>query len=151
MQERLDALSESLSSANSENSELHKELEAQRIDGETARTTLQEEKQMALDREAQAQRQREQAVADLRRQVQRTQEFSVKYDAEVLAHADAIKQVDHFKTQYHTVQTTVQAHLRNADVARADLLRATESFERMKDALQKELQDLKNRRVPFYH
>ncbi|KAF5333006.1 hypothetical protein D9758_015176 [Tetrapyrgos nigripes] len=82
---------------------------------------------------------------DLRQQEERAKSAEERYSNEVIAHAETIKALDNLKKQLTTIQATVREHQTSAETANSKLLNSQVSWSQQKEALDKEVADLKAR------
>jgi nucleoprotein TPR len=68
-----------------------------------------------------------------------------KYSRELLAHAESIKSLDALKKQLGTVQAAIRDLQAEAETAKIKLATSESSWAQQKDALDKEISDLKSR------
>ena len=68
-----------------------------------------------------------------------------KYSREVLAHAESIKTVDELNQQLSAAQAAIRDNLAAAETAQSKLLSSEASWRTQKDALDKEISDLRSR------
>lgn len=145
LQERVASLTNDLTTAGNDNSELHKQLETQQ-------SQFQQEQQANLDTianlrqvESQMASIRENARKDLAAQSRRAAEAHEKYQAEVLGHAEDVKTLNALKNEL-AAERRVLAEVRMlAESAQANLASSEGSWNAQKDVLQRELEEQKRR------
>lgn len=128
-----------------QNSELHRQIETERVAFEKERKLL--EDAMASLRSADQTAREAQLAAqdDLRREAQAGKDASAKYNAELLAHAEDVKRLGEVQNELETVRSTVAEAQTATEVAKANLVASEESWGRQKAALEQELKDVGKR------
>lgn len=87
------------------------------------------------------------AQDDMRRQAQAAKDAHDKYERELVAHAEDVKRLTEVKEELERVRGTVREHESAAQVARANLTAAEESWTRQKTVLERELGEVRKRCV----
>lgn len=147
LRERLHSLTQDITASNTQNSELHKQIEAERVAFEKERKTF-EDGMTALRAADQSAREAQLAAqADLRRQAQLARDAHDKYERELVAHAEDVQKLSQVKDELNAVRATVREHEAAAQVARANLSSSEESWTRQKETLQQEVADVRKRCV----
>ena len=147
IRERLHSLTTDLTAASTQNSELHRQIEAERTSFEKERKTFEDAMVDLRSADKVAQEAQLAAKDDLRRQAQIAREAHEKYERELVAHADDVKRLTEVKDELEGVRGTIREHQTAAEVARANLTTSEASWSRQKTALEQEISDLKKRRV----
>jgi nucleoprotein TPR len=145
LEERQRALVNDLSSANNENSDLHRQLESQRLnfqkDKEMLESMLSEVRSVEdRAREAQTTSQKEIALA-----AQRTAEAQEKYERELMAHAEDIKALNSIKEELSSTQASIRGYVTAAETAESKLTTSTTSWERQSNTMRQEISELNSR------
>lgn len=68
-----------------------------------------------------------------------------RYTREVLSHAESIKTIDDLKQKLSTTEANARNNLSAAETAKANLLSSEASWKQQKEAMDKEIVDLKKR------
>lgn len=145
LRERLHAITTDLTTANNQNSELHRQIETERVAFEKERKAF-EDGMAALRSADQVAREAQLAAqADLRRQAQIAKDAHDKYDRELVAHADDVKRLSEVKAELEAIRASVREHQAAAETAQANLKASEESWSRQKETLQQELADVRRR------
>ncbi|BGP27784.1 nucleoprotein TPR [Rhodotorula toruloides] len=145
LRERLHSLMTDLTASNAQNSELHRQIEAERVALEKERKTF-EDGMAGLRAADEAARQAQLAAQDdMRRQAQAAKDAHDKYERELVAHAEDVKRLTEVKDELERVRATVREHELAAQVARANLTAAEESWARQKTVLERELAEVRKR------
>ncbi|BGP11538.1 Protein mlp1 [Rhodotorula toruloides] len=145
LRERLHSLTTDLTASNAQNSELHRQIEAERVAFEKERKTF-EDGMAGLRAADEAARQAQLAAQDdMRRQAQAAKDAHDKYERELVAHAEDVKRLTEVKEELERVRGTVREHESAAQVARANLTAAEESWTRQKTVLERELGEVRKR------
>lgn len=142
---RVESLSADLSSSSEQNSQLHmqiqgakddaqRELDAVRREVEDLRTAAEVAKEGHRAADSEAQRQRGYA-----------RDAHAKYDRELIAHADNVRDLDNLKRKLGDANKSAREAQNAADVARASLIDSTASWERQKAALEHEIASVTRR------
>ncbi|KPV73223.1 uncharacterized protein RHOBADRAFT_28975, partial [Rhodotorula graminis WP1] len=145
LRERLHSLTQDITASNTQNSELHKQIEAERVAFEKERKTFEDGLTSLRAADQSAREAQLAAQDDLRRQAQLARDAHDKYERELVAHADDVKKLAHVKDELNAVRATVREHEAAAQVARANLASSEESWARQKGTLQQELADVRKR------
>ncbi|KAK4051609.1 Protein mlp1 [Microbotryomycetes sp. JL201] len=145
LRERLHSLTADVTAQGNQNSELHRQIEQERVAFEKERKML--EDGMASLRAAEQTAKQAQLAAqdDLRRQVQLAQDAHDKYDRELVAHAEDVKRLGEVKAELDKVRQSMGEYQAQTEVAKANLLSSEESWNRQKQALEQELSDVRKR------
>jgi nucleoprotein TPR len=145
LQERQRALFDDLSNANNENSDLHRQLESQRVNFqkdkemlESMLTDLRSVEERARDAQATSQKEVAQAA-------QRAAEAQEKYEHELLSHAEDVKALTAVKEELSTTQSTIRGFVTAAETAQSKLATSTASWERQSNTMRQEISDLNSR------
>lgn len=85
---------------------------------------------------------REEAI---RHQEERAKAAEERYSREIVAHAESIKLVEDLKTKLSNLQASAREHQATAETAQAKLATSETSWKSQKEALDKEIADLKAR------
>ncbi|KAG8699107.1 hypothetical protein FRC09_006835, partial [Ceratobasidium sp. 395] len=129
----------------SERNQLQRDLEAQRASAESEKKEL--EGVIAdlskVDNNVQAAHQS--AQEDLRAQAALAQQANEKYERELLAHAEALKQINQLKSTISTLQGEVRKATSASDTAIAKLQSSEASWGRQKETMEKEASELTSR------
>ncbi|KAI5479511.1 nucleoprotein TPR [Pseudohyphozyma bogoriensis] len=145
LQERLHSLTSDLTTANNQNSELHRQIDTERTAFEKERKTF-EDGLVNLRSADQAAREAQLAAQDdVRRQAQLAKDAHEKYDREVVAHAEDIKRLSEIREELESVRTTIREYQTASEVATANLTTSEASWTRQKTTLEQEITDLKKR------
>ncbi|KAM0751487.1 hypothetical protein T439DRAFT_300397 [Meredithblackwellia eburnea MCA 4105] len=145
LRERLHSLTTELTTAGTQNSDLHRQIETERVAFEKDRKAL-EDAMAALRSNDQTAREAQLAAQDdLRRQAQLAREAHDKYDRELVAHAEDVKRLSQIKDELDAVRTTVQEYQTQREVAIANLSASETSWNLQKTQLKQEISDLQKR------
>ncbi|KAK4056430.1 Protein mlp1 [Microbotryomycetes sp. JL221] len=145
LRERLHSLTADVTAQGNQNSELHRQIEAERVAFEKERKLLEDGMVGLRAAEQSAKEAQLAAQDDLRRQVQLAQDAHNKYDRELVAHAEDVKRLSEVKQELEKVRATLGEHQTATEVAKANLLSSEESWHRQKQALEQELADVRKR------
>jgi nucleoprotein TPR len=145
LHERVAGLTSDLSAANDENSDIHKQIEAER-------TRFQQEQQANLDTisnlrqiEAQVTSIRSAAQLDLNEQIKRYSEAHDKYQSELVAHAEDVKALNAVRSQLDEAQKALNEAKATSETVQSNYGSAEASWNKQKESLQKELDEQKKR------
>ncbi|KAG8753074.1 hypothetical protein FRC12_011679, partial [Ceratobasidium sp. 428] len=145
LEERLRGLLDDFTKTSSERNQLQRDLEAQRASAESEKKEL--EGVIAdlskVDNNVQAAHQS--AQEDLRAQAALAQQANEKYERELLAHAEALKQINQLKSTISTLQGEVRKATSASDTAVAKLQSSEASWGRQKETMEKEASELTSR------
>ncbi|KAM0789729.1 hypothetical protein ACM66B_006586 [Microbotryomycetes sp. NB124-2] len=145
LKERLHSLTADVTAQGNQNSELHRQIEAERVAFEKERKMLEDGMSSLRAAEQTAKQAQLAAQDDLRRQVQLAKDAHDKYDRELVAHAEDVKRLGEIKTELDRVRTTMGEYQAQTEVAKANLLSSEETWNRQKLALEQELADVRKR------
>ncbi|BGP20306.1 Protein mlp1 [Rhodosporidiobolus nylandii] len=145
LRERLHSLTTDLTTSNTQNSELHRQIEAERAAFEQERKTFEDGLVSLRSADAAAREAQLAAQEDMRRQAQIAKDAHDKYERELVAHAEDVKRLSEVKEELETVRATVREHQSAAEVARANLAQSEESWQRQKSVLEAELSEIRKR------
>lgn len=140
-------LTTDLTSASTQNSDLHREIESVRTSFEKERKVLEDEMVHLRAADQLAQERQLSAQEDLRRQAQLAKDAHEKYDRELVAHADDVRRLTEIKEELEIIRATVREHQTSAEVAIANLSTSESSWTRQRVALEQEISDLRKRFV----
>ncbi|SCZ98145.1 BZ3500_MvSof-1268-A1-R1_Chr3-3g06608 [Microbotryum saponariae] len=147
LRERLHSLTTDLTDQSRQNSELHAQIEAERVAFEKERKVLEDSLAAVRAHEQDARNASFQAQNDVRQQAQRAKDAHEKYERELVAHAEDVKQLSEVKGKLeHARRQTREAQTAN-EVSKTNLAASEESWARQKAALDGELADVKKRCV----
>lgn len=151
LRERLHSLTTDLTTANTQNSELHRQVETDRTQFEKERKAF--EDSLADLRSADESTRATQLASqeDLRRQAQLAKDAQEKYEREVQSHGASMGRLAQIKDELETVRASVRQAQSDADVAKANLTTSEASWSRQKEALEHEISDLRKRFVKQEH
>ncbi|SCV74494.1 BQ2448_8135 [Microbotryum intermedium] len=145
LRERLHSLTTDLTDQSRQNSELHAQIEAERVASEKERKVLEDSLAAVRAHEQDARNASFQAQNDVRHQAQRAKEAHEKYERELVAHAEDVKQLSEVKGKLeHARRQTREAQTAH-EVAKTNLVASEESWARQKAALDGELADVRKR------
>ncbi|SGY80993.1 BQ5605_C009g05432 [Microbotryum silenes-dioicae] len=145
LRERLHSLTTDLTDQSRQNSELHAQIEAERVAFEKERKVLEDSLAAVRAHEQDARNASFQAQNDVRQQAQRAKDAHEKYERELVAHAEDVKQLSEVKGKLeHARRQTREAQTAN-EVSKTNLAASEESWARQKVALDGELADVKKR------
>ena len=108
IRERLHSLTTDLTAASTQNSELHRQIEAERTSFEKERKTFEDAMVDLRSADKVAQEAQLAAKDDLRRQAQIAREAHEKYERELVAHADDVKRLTEVKDELEGVRGTIR-------------------------------------------
>ncbi|GAA5903057.1 hypothetical protein JCM5296_001724 [Sporobolomyces johnsonii] len=145
LRERLHSLTTDLTASNTQNSDLHRQLEAERVAFEKERKTLEDGMSSLRSADQTAREAQLAAQDDMRRQAQLAKDAHEKYERELVAHAEDVKRLSEVKEELERVRATVREHQTREEVARANLAGSEESWARQKTVLEQELADVRKR------
>ena len=145
VRERLHALTTDLTTAQTDNSELHRQIEAERQAFEKERQTLEDGLANLRSADEGARQAQLAAQEDLRRQAGLAKDAHDKYDRELVAHAEDVKRLADLRDELAGVKGQVGEAQATAEVARANLARSEESWKRQRDVLEQEVGDVQKR------
>lgn len=145
LRERLHSLTADVTSTSNENSELHRQIEAERVAFEKERKLLEDSMANLRNTDQTAREAQLAAQDDLRRQVQLAKDAHEKYERELVAHAEDVKRLGDVKEELENVRASIGEHQTAAEVAKANLLSSEESWTRQKRSLEQELSDVRKR------
>ncbi|GAA6059180.1 hypothetical protein JCM10212_005525 [Sporobolomyces blumeae] len=145
LRERLHSLTTDLTASNTQNSELHRQIESARVAFEKERKVLEDEMVSLRTADQTAREAQLAAQDDMRRQAQLAKDAHDKYERELVAHAEDVKRLSEVKDQLEGVRATIREHQTAAEVAKANLTSSEASWTRQKAALEKELGDVRKR------
>ncbi|GAA5982753.1 hypothetical protein JCM11641_007777 [Rhodosporidiobolus odoratus] len=145
LRERLHSLTTDLTASNTQNSDLHRQIETERSAFEKERKTFEDGLISLRSADAAAREAQLAAQEDMRRQAQIAKDAHEKYERELVAHAEDVKRLSEVKEEMEKVRATVREHQSAAEVARANLVKSEESWERQKVVLEAELGDIRKR------
>ncbi|GAA5874743.1 hypothetical protein JCM8547_005199 [Rhodosporidiobolus lusitaniae] len=143
--DRLHSLTTDLTASNTQNSELHRQIEVERAAFEQERKTFQDGLASLRSADAAAREAQLAAQEDMRRQAQVAKDAHDKYERELVAHAEDVKRLSEVKEELEGVRATVREHQSAAEIAKANLAKSEESWARQKSVLEAELGDVKKR------
>jgi nucleoprotein TPR len=145
LQERVQSLTNDLTASSDENSQLHRQLQTQKIQFE-------QEQQANLDTisnlrhfESQIEAVRAASKSDLEAQVRRANEAHDRYQAEVVAHAEDVKALSEARQQLASIQAALIEATNRAETAQANLASSESSWSSQRESLQKEIDEQKKR------
>ncbi|KAG8695440.1 hypothetical protein FRC08_007832 [Ceratobasidium sp. 394] len=145
LEERLRGLLDDFTKTSSERNQLQRDLEAQRVSAESEKKEL--EAVIAdlskVDNNVQAAHQS--AQEDLRAQAALAQQANEKYERELLAHAEALKQINQLKSTITALQSEVRQATSSSETAAAKLQSSEASWSRQKETMEKEASELTSR------
>ncbi|GAA5919237.1 hypothetical protein JCM1841_006512 [Sporobolomyces salmonicolor] len=145
LRERLHSLTTDLTASNTQNSDLHRQLEAERVAFEKERKTLEDGMSSLRSADQTAREAQLAAQDDMRRQAQLAKDAHEKYERELVAHAEDVKRLTEVKDELERVRATIREHQTREEVARANLTSSEESWARQKTVLEQELADVRKR------
>ncbi|KAG9102295.1 hypothetical protein FRC06_002140 [Ceratobasidium sp. 370] len=145
LEEHLRGLLDNFTKTSSERNQLQRDLEAQRVSAESEKKEL--EAAIAdlskVDNNVQAAHQS--AQEDLRTQAALAQQANEKYERELLAHAEALKQINQLKSTITALQSEVRQATSSSETAVAKLQSSEASWSRQKETMEKEVSELTSR------
>lgn len=147
LRERLHSLTTEITTANTENSELHRRIEEERTAFEKERKGLEDDMVNLRLADQTAREAQLAAQDDLRRQAQIARDAHEKYERELVAHADDVKRLTEIKDELERIRATVGEAESSAEVAKFNLASSETSWTRQKSILEQEITDLKRRYV----
>ncbi|GAA5901318.1 uncharacterized protein JCM6883_000178 [Sporobolomyces salmoneus] len=145
LRERLHSLTTDLTSSNTQNSDLHRQIESARVSFEKERKVLEDEMVSLRSADQAAREAQLSAQDDMRRQAQHAKDSHEKYERELVAHAEDVKRLSEVKEQLEFVRATIREHQTAAEVSKANLVSSEQSWSRQKQALEQELSDVRKR------
>lgn len=148
LRERFHEVTGHLATANNQNSELHRQIEMERVAFEKERKTFEDGIADLRSADQSAREAQLAAQDDMRRQAQLAKDAHDKYERELVAHAEDVKRLSEVKTELEQVRSTVREHQAATETAQANLRASEESWNRQKEVLQHELADVRKRCVP---
>ncbi|GAA6015704.1 hypothetical protein JCM11491_002452 [Sporobolomyces phaffii] len=145
LRERLHSLTTDLTASNTQNSDLHRQIETARVAFEKERKVLEDEMVSLRSADQTAREAQLAAQDDMRRQAQIAKDAHEKYERELVAHAEDVKRLSEVKDQLESVRATIREHQTAAEVSKANLVSSEQSWTRQKQALDQELADVRKR------
>ncbi|KAI0330460.1 hypothetical protein GY45DRAFT_1323591 [Cubamyces sp. BRFM 1775] len=145
LQEKLRAAEERLAELSQANTELQQKFDSERLAWVNDKKTL-EDTIVDMSTSAQhTQTDRSTWEAEVRQQEERAKAAEERYSREVLAHAESIKSVEQLKQQLSQSQAAAREGRAAAETAQAKLTTSEASWQQQREALDKEIADLKAR------
>ncbi|KAI0647815.1 hypothetical protein C8Q79DRAFT_924901 [Trametes meyenii] len=145
LQERLNAAEQRLSELTQTSTEMQRRFDSERLAWANDKKTL-EDTIVDISSSAQhTQSDRSTWEAEIHRQEERAKAAEDRYSREVLSHAESIKSVEDLKQQLHKEQVAAREGRAAAETAQAKLASSEASWQQQRDALDKEIADLKAR------
>ncbi|KAI0629748.1 hypothetical protein C8Q77DRAFT_263303 [Trametes polyzona] len=145
LQEKLSAAEERLAQLSQANTELQQKLDSERVAWANDKKTL-EDTIVDMSTSAQhTQTDRSTWEAEIRQQEERAKAAEERYSREVLSHAESIKAVEELKGQLSKAQAAAREGRAAAETAEAKLATSEASWQQQREALDKEIADLKAR------
>ncbi|KAJ8468503.1 hypothetical protein ONZ51_g9602 [Trametes cubensis] len=145
LQEKLRAAEERLAQLSQANTELQQKFDSERLAWVNDKKTL-EDTIVDMSTSAQhTQTDRTTWEAEVRQQEERAKAAEERYSREVLAHAESIKSVEQLKKQLSQSQAAAREGRAAAETAQAKLTTSEASWQQQREALDKEITDLKAR------
>ncbi|KAI0357500.1 hypothetical protein OH77DRAFT_1435746 [Trametes cingulata] len=145
LQEKLKAAEERIAELSQANSDLQHKFDTERIAWLNDKRTL-EETIVDMSTSAQhTQSDRTSWEAEIRQQEERAKAAEERYSREVLSHAESIKSVEDLKQQLSKSQAVARESRAAAETAQAKLATSEASWQQQREALEKEIADLKAR------
>ncbi|KAJ1309970.1 hypothetical protein OPQ81_006728 [Rhizoctonia solani] len=145
LEERLRALIDDFTKASTERNQLQRDLEAQRASFEAEKRELEGAIADLSKVDGSAQAAHQSAQEDLRAQAALAQQANEKYERELLAHAEALKQINQLKSTITDLQSEVRKSTASSETATAKLQASEASWARQKETMEKEVSELTNR------
>jgi nucleoprotein TPR len=148
LHEKVHALTSNLSAASSENSALHNEISKQKTEYERRLKDIEDSTAALGESEAAARADQKAARSEFDSQVALAREADEKYNRELVAHAEAVKEATRIREELSAMRTRLSEAVNQNNTAQANLAASTSSWESQRSTLSKELDDLKQRCVP---
>ncbi|GAA5906296.1 hypothetical protein JCM6882_002695 [Rhodosporidiobolus microsporus] len=145
LRERLHSLTTDLTASGTQNSELHRQIETERTAFEKERKTFEDGLNSLRAADASAREAQLAAQEDMRRQAQIAKDAHDKYERELVAHAEDVKRLSEVKEELEKVRGTVREHQSAAEIAKANLAKSEESWQRQKVVVESELTEIRKR------
>ncbi|QRW15125.1 Nucleoprotein TPR [Ceratobasidium sp. AG-Ba] len=142
LEERLRGLLDDFTKTSSERNQLQRDLEAQRVSSESEKKELEAVIADLSKADSSVQAAHLSAQEDLRAQAALVQQANDKYERELLAHAEALKQINQLKSTITALQNEVRQATSASETAAVKLQSSEESWTRQKEALEKETSEL---------
>ncbi|EIW59409.1 uncharacterized protein TRAVEDRAFT_121374 [Trametes versicolor FP-101664 SS1] len=145
LQEKLGAAEERLAQVTQANTELQQKFDTERLAWADDKRTL-EDTIVDISTSAQhIQTDRSTWEVEIHQQEERAKAAEERYSREVLSHAESIKSVEDLKKQLSTSQAAAREGRAAAETAQAKLATSEASWQQQREALDKEIADLKAR------
>ncbi|CAE6423645.1 unnamed protein product [Rhizoctonia solani] len=145
LEERLRGLLDDFTKASTERNQFQRDLEAQRASFEAEKRELEGAIADLSKVDGSAQAAHQSAQEDLRAQASLAQQANEKYERELLAHAEALKQINQLKSTITDLQNEVRKATTSSETASSNLKASEASWIRQKGTMEKELSELTNR------
>ncbi|CAE6518386.1 unnamed protein product [Rhizoctonia solani] len=145
LEERLRGLLDDFTKTSTERSQLQRDLEAQRASFEAEKRELEGAIADLSKVDGSAQAAHQSAQEDLRAQAALAQQANEKYERELLAHAEGLKQINQLKSTITDLQNEVRKATASSEIASAKLQASEASWARQKETMEKEVSELTNR------
>ena len=150
MEQKLASAREELTQLQAKNTELQKAHEKDRADWLKDKKTLEETVYELSTSEQSTEADRTSREEAIRHQEERAKAAEDKYSREIIAHGESRKLVEDLKGKLAQLETSSRENLAAAETAQAKLSTSETSWNSQKEALDKEINDLKARYVcPF--
>ncbi|KAH7340679.1 hypothetical protein B0J17DRAFT_612069 [Rhizoctonia solani] len=145
LEERLRGLLDDFTKTSTERNQLQRDLEAQRASFEAEKRELEGAIADLSKVDGSAQAAHQSAQEDLRAQAMLAQQANEKYERELLAHAEALKQINQLKSTITDLQSEVRKTTASSETATAKLQASEASWARQKETMEKEVSELTSR------
>ncbi|KIM43182.1 hypothetical protein M413DRAFT_9931 [Hebeloma cylindrosporum] len=145
LQERLEQTSKELAEVRAQHNDAQKSFEVERITWISDKKTLEDTIVDMSTSEKHSESDRSSREQELRNLEERAKSAEQKYSHEVIAHAESMKAIDNLKKDLGEAQAAAREQRSASDTAQAKLLSSESSWRHQKDALEKEVEDLKTR------
>ncbi|KAL0058021.1 Protein mlp1 [Marasmius tenuissimus] len=145
LEQRLKEAQQELSEITNKHGELQKQLETERIAWANDKKTLEDTIVDLGTSEKMTENDRLSRENEIKAQEERRKTAEEKYSNEVVAHAESIKTIEQLRKQLGAVQATVREHQTAAETASAKLASSEGSWSSQREALDKEISELKSR------
>ncbi|KAA1133933.1 hypothetical protein PGTUg99_032841 [Puccinia graminis f. sp. tritici] len=145
LEEHLRKVTEDLSAATSQNSELHRQLESQRADFEKEKLALNNKLVDLEEIETRVKARDNELRAEVNNQMKLAQDSHDRYKAEVQNHANSLNELKQVKSELETARESILEAQTTAQTATTKLTSSEASWSEQKTTLQKELANIQTR------
>ncbi|KAL0576947.1 Protein mlp1, partial [Marasmius crinis-equi] len=145
LEQRLKDAQQELSELSGKHGDLQKQLESERAAWASDKKSLEDTIVDLSTSEKVTESDRLSRESELKSQEERRKAAEEKYSNEVVAHAESIKTIEQLKKQLSTIQASVRDYQTTAETASAKLATSESSWHSQREALDKEISELKNR------